>query len=180
MALEQKVLDMISEAIKSAQTVYFAPQASSICILQLSDLGSSVHARTLSYTGCSRADIEAALEGSGMSYSNYEGRNGIVVFEIKDPPSEEGQENASAMTPKEIISTLPWFMVIVDKSSNQATFYYSESSKPFSTASQMTVTCSLESLKQTIEECGQQFREERVSFSRNLVALFKTELAQNS
>ncbi len=178
--MQQETLNDISRFIREAQTVYFNPKTNCICIIRTIDGGPSILSQTLSYTNCTREDIESALEGSGMSYFNHEGRNGIIVFDIKDPPSAGAEENISGMTPREILTSLPWFMVIVDKKSNQATFYYSESSKPFSTASQMTVTCSLESLKQTIEECGQRFTEENVSLSRNLVTLHKMELPQNS
>lgn len=180
MALEQKVIDLIAEAIKSAQTVYFDPQTNSICILQLSRLGLSLHAQPLSYTGCTRTNIESALECSGMSHVGYEGEDGIVVFQIKKPPTEAPEQSFPNMTPKEILSTLPWFMIIVDKKAGEATFYYSESNKPFSTASQITIKCGLATLEQAIKECGQDAMKEDASLSRQLLVLRRNYLPVNA
>ena len=112
----------MSNLIKTAETVAFNPATNSVCILTPRINGNALSFKNMCYKDCTRAEIEYALDASGMNFSNRPGRNGLVMFEILSPSSQnEGSPASVGMTPQRALSSLPWSIILIYE--DQFTFY---------------------------------------------------------
>jgi hypothetical protein len=144
--MEQNIINQMSDLIKTAETVAFNPATNSVCILTPRINGNALSFKNMCYKNCTRAEIEYALDASGMNFSNRPGRNGLVMFEILSPSSQnEGSPASVEMSLQEALSSLPWMSIIVD--ANQITLYcYNSNLRPLERHWQTTFSQSKDSV----------------------------------
>ncbi len=119
----------MSDLIKTAETVAFNPATNSVCILTPRINGDALSFKNMCYTDCTRAEIECALDASGMHFSNRTDQHGLIMFEILNPsPERPSKPDPTSMSPQNALSLLPWVVILID--ADQLTFYCRDNQLP--------------------------------------------------